>query len=244
LVDSRFATTQWSRVIAARDGAGEEAREALTSLCEAYWYPLYAFVRRKEGDAETARDLTQAYFAELLETEMLRAVSPSAGRFRSFLLASLEHFLSHEREKARALKRGGGVAHLSLDALAAENRYRHEPADDLTPAEIFERRWALAVLERALERLRQEERRAGTGDRFERLKSYLTGLESTETYREVAADLGITEVAARGAVHRLRKRFGRVLRAEIGETVVNPEEVDDEVRHLLSILGSRGSMSA
>ena len=228
-----FATTQWNMVLAARDGTATEARRALELLCEAYWYPLYAFVRRRGHEADEARDLTQAFFADLLGRDFLAAVDRSKGRFRSFLLASLEHFLSHERDKAHALKKGGGVPPLSLDSAMAETRYSHEPADRVTPETVFERRWGLTVMERAMDRLRAE---SAKDERFERLKPYLTGSDEHTPYKEAAEALGMTETAVKAAVHRLRQRFGRLLREEIAQTVADPAEVDDELRHLLSVV--------
>jgi RNA polymerase sigma-70 factor (ECF subfamily) len=223
-------------VRSARDGSDSEARRALEDLCQTYWTPLYVFVRRQGYDAEAASDLTQAYFTELLEKDFLSAVEPTAGRFRSFLLASLKHFLSHQRDRERALKRGGGVSTLSLDADSAEARFGEQVCDDLTPEQVFERQWALTMLERALERLRQEANEAGSAAQFERLKGYLTGQAGRAPYSEVAADLGMSEGAVRTAVHRLRKRFGAMLRAEITDTVADPDEADDEIRHLLSVI--------
>ncbi len=234
---SGFATTQWSQVLAARDGSETEARAALAVLFEAYWYPLYAYVRRQGSSPEEAADLTQAFFAYFLEEDLLKTVEPSEGRFRSFLLATLKHFLSHEREKARALKRGGGQVGISLDAKLAESRYGYEPADNLTPDQVFERRWALVVLERSLEKLADKESSAGNGVRFEKLKPYLVGEEPHLPYREVAAELDLSEVAVRGAVHRLRQSFGQLLRDEIAMTVADPDQVDEEVRHLLVAVG-------
>jgi DNA-directed RNA polymerase specialized sigma24 family protein len=228
-----FATTQWNVVLAARDGTATEARRALELLCEAYWYPLYAFVRRRGHEADEARDLTQAFFADLLGRDFLGAVDRSKGRFRSFLLASLEHFLSHERDKAHALKKGGGVPPLSLDAAMAETRYSHEPADRVTPETVFERRWGLTVMERAMERLRTE---SAEDQRFERLRPYLTGSDEHTPYKEAAEALAMTETAVKAAVHRLRQRFGRLLREEIAQTVADPAEVDDELRHLLAVV--------
>jgi RNA polymerase sigma-70 factor (ECF subfamily) len=235
-VNGGFTTTQWSRVLSARDGSDSDARSALESLCHTYWYPLYAFVRRQGHDPEEARDLTQAYFAELLEKNFLKAVEPSAGRFRSFLLASLKNFLSHERDRGRALKRGGGAQIISLDTANAEARLGAEAADLLTPEEIFERQWALTVLERALERLRRDSAELGSETQFETLKGYLTGEASRAPYSEVAAELGMSEGAVRTAVHRLRKRFGKMLRAEIADTVADPAHAADEIRHLLSVI--------
>ncbi len=233
---AKFTTTQWSRVQTARDGNDSEARRALNELCQSYWHPLYAFIRRQGHDPDGAGDLTQAFFAELLEKDLLRLVDPSAGRFRSFLLASLKHFLSHERDRARALKRGGGVQTVSLDARAAEDRLDSRAVDRLTPEEIYERQWALTALDRSLDRLHRAAVESGTAEQFERLKPYLTGEASRAPYREVAAELGMTEGAVRGAVHRLRRRFGETLRAEIAETVADPADVDDEIRHLLTVI--------
>lgn len=232
-VSRRFATTQWNVVLAARDGSDSQARQALEALCEAYWYPLYAYVRRRGHPADEARDLTQAFFADLLGRDFLGVIDQSKGRFRSFLLASLEHFLSHERDKERALKKGGGARTLSLDADIAETRYRHEPADPLTPELVFERRWGLTVMQRAMERLQTEF--ADQTERFEHLKPCLTGA-NPDRFRDVAVALGMTETAVKAAVHRLRQRYGRLLREEIAETVASAAEVDEEVRHLLGVI--------
>jgi DNA-directed RNA polymerase specialized sigma24 family protein len=232
-LSNRFATTQWNVVLAARNGSESQARAALELLCDAYWFPLYAYVRRRGHAADEARDLTQEFFADLLSRDFLAAIDQSKGRFRSFLLASLEHFLSHERDRQRALKKGGSVRTMSLDANAAETRYHHEPADQLTPELVFERRWGLTVMERAMERLRAE-----TGDqaeRFERLKPCLTG-DHPDRYREIATALGMTEAAVKTAVHRLRERYGRLLRDEVAATVASPADVDEELRHLLGVL--------
>jgi RNA polymerase sigma factor (sigma-70 family) len=232
-MSERFATTQWSLVLAARDGTEGEARQALESLCEAYWYPLYAYVRHRGHDAEESRDLTQAFFAHLLGRDFLGAVDRSKGRFRSFLLASLENFLSHARDRERALKRGGGARLLPLDTDTAETRYRQEPVERLTPELVFERRWGLTVMERAMERLQAES--ADEPERFERLKPCLTGSDHAP-YREIAEGLGTSETAVKAAVHRLRQRYGRLLREQIAETVADTAEVDDELRHLLGVV--------
>ena len=213
------------------------ARRALAALCEAYWYPIYAFVRRQGSSAEDAADLTQGYLLQLLEKGALKGLRPEAGRFRSFLFASIKHYLSNERDRARALKRGGGLAPFPLDAEAAESRYRIEPADSLTPEKLFEKRWATTVLQRAMVRMRSEIAEAGDIGRFERLKNYLTGDDPEPAYRTIAAELGMTESAVGVAVHRLRRRFGESLRAEIAETVADPREIDEEIRYLLSSLG-------
>jgi RNA polymerase sigma-70 factor (ECF subfamily) len=231
---ARFPTTQWSVVFAAQDATGTAAREALESLCGAYWYPLYAYTRSRGNDPETARDLTQAFFAHLLERDLLQPVDRAKGRFRAFLLASLKNFLSHERDKVQALKRGGGVPTLALEAADAEGRFSHEPVDRLTPEQIFERRWGLTLMERAMERL--EAASAGRPGQFDRLKGYLTGAEPTVAYRQAAADLGLSEGAVKTAVHRLRKEYGQILREEIRATIAQPDELDDELRHLLAVV--------
>jgi RNA polymerase sigma-70 factor (ECF subfamily) len=232
----RFATTSWTQVLAARASPSSESRAALESLCKIYWYPLYAFVRRQGFGPEESRDLTQSYFSELLEKGYLEDFNPSRGRFRVFLKASLQHFLSKERDRSRTLKRGGRVGILSLDDRDPEGRYRHEPVDRLTPEEIFERRWALVILERALGRLRSEFSERGRGEEFEILKGYLTGEAPKVPYRQAAATLQTTEEAVKTSVHRLRQKFGKLLREEIAETVSTPEEIDDEVRHLLKTI--------
>jgi RNA polymerase sigma-70 factor (ECF subfamily) len=230
---SRFATTQWNVVLAAREGSESQARLALESLCETYWFPLYAYVRRRGYAVDDARDLTQAFFADLLSRDFFGGIDRSRGRFRSFLLASLEHFLSHQRDKEQALKRGGATRTLSLDVAAAETRYRHEPTDHLTPERVFERRWGLTVMERAMQRLQAE--CSDQPARFEQLKPCLTG-DDPDRYREIAAALGVTDGAVKTAVHRLRERYGRLLREEVAETVASPEDVDEEVRYLLNVL--------
>jgi RNA polymerase sigma-70 factor (ECF subfamily) len=237
----RFATTSWSHILAARGtSSSPEARQALEALCQAYWYPLYAFVRRQGFAAEESRDLTQAYFAALLEKGYLDDFDPARGRFRVFLRASVKHFLSKEREKAQAWKRGGRTDVVSLDAQDAEGRYRHEIADRLDPEQVYERRWALTLLERALSKLRKEFGAGGRDREFERLKGFLTGDAPKVPYREVAADLQVSEGAVKTSVHRLRQRFGALLREEIEATVGRPDDVDDEVRHLLGVIAPWG----
>jgi len=235
----RWATTSWTQVLAARDAPSNEARQALEDLCQAYWYPLYAFVRHQGYDPEASRDLTQAYFAELLEKDYLADFDPELGRFRVFLKTSLKHFLSKEREKAQAWKRGGRTSVVSLDA-DVETRYRLEPVDRLTPETLYERRWALTLVERVLAKVRDESREAGREKEFDRFKGLLTGQQPSVPYRELAAELDTTEDAVKASVRRLRQRFGKMLRDEIGATVASPEEVDDEVRHLLGVIAPWG----
>lgn len=220
-------------MLAARDGSDTEARRALEGLCQIYWQPLYAYVRHHGSNPEEASDLTQGFFAELLEKEFLADVDPSKGRFRAFLLASLRHFLSHERDRVRALKRGGGTTTISLDIQSGEKSYAIQIAEEMTPEDVFEVRWAMTVLDRAVGRLEQELAEAGTSDQFEKLQPYLTSGDTQVPYRETASALGMSESGIKSAVRRLRRRLGQCLRSEIAETVADPAEVDDEVRFLL-----------
>jgi RNA polymerase sigma factor (sigma-70 family) len=234
----RFPTTRWSRVVAAGDLAAPEASEALAALCAAYWYPLYAFIRRKGHGPDEALDLTQEYFARLLEHGTVAAADPGKGRFRSFLLADCTHFLAHRREHDRALKRGGGIAPLSIDARDAEGRYVLEPSHSRTPEHLFERDWALAMLEGVLARLRGEYHDAGRGEVFEVLKVALSEDPRSIPQAELAARLGISEGAVQVAVHRLRKRYRALVREAIAATVADEAEVEGEIRELFAALGS------
>jgi RNA polymerase sigma factor (sigma-70 family) len=231
-----FATTHWSVVLAAGHSSVPGGREALEKLCRAYWYPLYAFVRRQGGTPHDAQDSIQEFFAWLIERKQLRVVDSERGKFRSFLLATLKHFLSDERKKARAQKRGGGRELLSLDAQSAEDRFGLEPATDLTPEKIFERRWALTVMEQTVARLRQEYAAAGRAELFEELKHFQPGEEAVPSYAEVAVRLGLTESAVKSAIYRLRQRHGDLLREEIAQTVATPAEVDEEIRYLIAVM--------
>jgi RNA polymerase sigma factor (sigma-70 family) len=230
-----FATTRWSLVAAAQDPAAPEARQALAELCAAYWYPVYAYVRRRGHDHHAAQDLTQGFFARLLEKNDLAAADETRGRFRSFLLTACQHFLANEHDRATAQKRGGGQAHVPLDFADADGRYTREPADQTTPERVFDRQWALGVLDRVLAGLRNEYAESGRIRLFDTLKGSLTG--STETgYAELADRLGMTEGAVKVAIHRLRQRYRDRLRAAIAETVATPEEVEDEIRDLFTAL--------
>jgi RNA polymerase sigma factor (sigma-70 family) len=231
---SGFPTTAWTVVSRARSGVDSEAREALASLCAAYWLPLYSFARRLGHTSEDALDLTQGYFALLLEKDYLADVRLREGRFRAFLLTSFRYFLSKERDRARALKRGGGRVLLSIDAPEAEGRHADEPLEMLDPEAVFERRWALTILERAMARLRHEFAATGRTVEFEQLEAYLTGIEPKTPYQSAAERLGTTEGAIKKMVHRLRQRYGLLLREEIAATVADPEEIDAELRHLLA----------
>ncbi len=235
-----FATTHWSMVLAAGKGESPDADAALATLCQRYWYPLYAFVRRLGHQPADAQDLTQEFFARLLEKQYLRAADPERGRFRSFLLSAVKHFLSKERDRAKARKRGGGRKVLPLDFEAGESRYSLEPAHEITAEKVYERRWALTLLDQVFARLREEFDRASKRNEFDRLKVYLTGEATALGYRDVAAELGMTEGAVKVAVHRLRRRYRELVREEIAHTVAGPEDVDEELRRLFAALRSPG----
>ena len=222
--------------MAAGRDSSPEAETALATLCETYWFPLYAFVRRQGYDAQDAQDLTQGFFTRLLEKEDLRDVQRERGKFRSFLLASMKHFLMNEWDRTQAQKRGGGQRVLSVDFDEAESRIRLELSHEQTPEVIFEKQWALTLLERVRAVLREESVRAHKAEQFDRLQVYLTGEKSPGTYAEVAGELGISEAAVKMAVSRLRRRFHDCLRKEIAQTVATPDDVDDEVRSLIDAL--------
>jgi RNA polymerase sigma-70 factor (ECF subfamily) len=234
----RFETTHWSVVLAARDRDAPRAEQALAALCAAYWYPLYAFVRRQGHDPDRAADLTQEFFARLLEKDYLKAVDRAKGRFRSFLLAACKHFLANVHDREVALKRGGGRRPVSIDQRDAEGRYLCEPAHDLTPERLFERRWALTLLDRALDQVSREFHRGGKGVLYDRLKVVLTGAAEAASYARLGAELGMTEDAVKKAAQRLRQRYRAVLRELVAETVEEPGQVEDEIRALFAILAS------
>jgi RNA polymerase sigma factor (sigma-70 family) len=226
-----FATTHWSTVLAAGQTQVPGSAGALEKLCQTYWYPLYAYVRRCGVDTHGAEDLTQEFLARFLAGNHVAKASPAKGRFRFYLLSALKHFLSDTWDHQRRLKRGGGQTVVSLDGPVGEARYRLEPRDNSSPDRIFERRWALTLLEQVLSRLEQEYRDAGKSALFHRLKGFLTDEESS-AYPQAARDLEMSEGALRVAVHRLRRRYGEVLRLEIAHTVADPDEVAEEMRHL------------
>ena len=234
---AQFAPTHWSVVLTAAGRDSPEAAGALAQLCQDYWYPLYAFVRRKGFAPHEAQDLTQDFFARLLEKNILKAADPAKGKFRSFLLGSLQNFLNNEWDRRQAAKRGGHAVTFSLDDTTAEDRYRLEPADHLTPERIFERRWALTLLEKVHAQLKAECLAEGKGGQFEALQVYLSGEPKAGNYGESAVLLGLNEGTVRVAVHRLRKRLGQLLRKEVGRTVANPKDVDEEINNLLMALG-------
>ena len=235
-----FQTTSWSLIVKATAGGESEARAALALLCETYWPPVYAFIRRKGHSPADAEDLTQAYFARFLEKRYLEDFRPEAGRFRTFLRASVGHFLANEWHRERTLKRGAGRPPMSLDAAQAEPRLERELVDALTPETLFERQWAATMLRRCLLRLGAEHDGPGSRERFEKLKPHLVGDGGASSYGALARELGTTETAARVAVHRLRKRFCTLLREEVLRTVTDPGDVDAELRWLLTTVRSEG----
>jgi RNA polymerase sigma factor (sigma-70 family) len=230
---SSFPTTLWTVVLRAGRDEPAQARAALAQLCQGYWYPLYSFIRRRGHSPHDAQDLTQAFFAHLLEKGGLGRVDPEQGRFRTFLLASLKNLLANDWDKSHALKRGGGQSIVSLDQESAESRYRLEPSHDMTPERHFERQWAMTLLDQVLAALRDEYHAGGKGDLFEELKAVLTG--QTGAYTDIAARLHRSEGAIKVAVHRLRHRYRELMRARVAETVGN-DDVEDELRHLLAAL--------
>ncbi len=233
---SRFATTHWSIVLAAGSPSSSHYQEALSTLCQTYWFPLYAYLRRHGYNTHQAEDYTQAFFAYLLEKRGLRVVDPQQGKFRSFLLATLKHFVGDERDRARAQKRGGGQTILSLDFENAENQYAIEPAHELSPEKLFEKSWALTVLDRAMAQLKAESVSTNRQKLFDRLKVYLTAKRDSIPYRDVAAELDMTEGAVKVAVHRLRSRYRELLREEIAQTVATEGEIEEEIRNLFAAL--------
>lgn len=231
---SPFPTTRWTLVLAAGDPHRKEARSALVSLYESYWYPLYAYLRRRGYQADQAQDLTQEFFIRLLEGRYLDRANPEKGRFRAFILTSLKFFVADEEDRRRALKRGGGAI-VPVEFACGEERYQREPAHDETPERIFERRWALAVLDRVVEKLRNEFALHGHPEHFGRLKVFLLG-QSEAPYAALAREMNITEGALKVAVHRLRKQYRELFRQEIADTVVDPAEVESELRYLAAVL--------
>ena len=234
----QFQTTHWGLVLAAGERFSETGKAALERLCAIYWYPIYAYVRRQGQTVENAQDLTQEFFVRLLENQSLKVADPQRGRFRSFLLTALKHFLVNEWERTRAAKRGGASAFLSWDELNAEGRYGAEPIDGLTPDRIYEKRWAVTLLEQSLARLRADYVAEQKEEVFDRLKPYVWGDTAVEGYAAVAESLGLSHGALRVAMHRLRERYRERLRAEVAATVTTQAEIDEELRHLAHVLRS------
>ena len=222
--------------MAAGDTKSPQAKEALEKLCRAYWHPLYAYVRRKGYNPDAAQDLTQEFFSRLLARNYLSVADRNKGKFRSFLLGSLEHFLAREWTKAHAQKRGGGQPLFSLDEMDAENRYLREPIHELTAEKIFDRRWATTLLDQAMARLREECLATHKGDLFERVEGFLSGEKGEASYADVGAALNMSEGAIKVAVHRLRQRYGELVRAEIAQTVTDPKQADEELHYLFAVL--------
>jgi RNA polymerase sigma-70 factor (ECF subfamily) len=233
-----FATTHWTVVLAAGRGDSRDADMALEELCRTYWYPLYAYVRRHGHSREDAEDLTQSFFARLLEKNYLEGVTSDGGKFRSFLLVALKRFLANEWDRANRQKRGGGVVPLSLDWQDAESRYQIAPANNLSPDKLYDRAWALIVLERVITRLQDESGTEGKAGQYEQLKPFLMVGKSEIPYARAAAELKMSEGAVRVAVHRLRRRYRELLREEIAQTLANPAQADEEMQALFSALAS------
>jgi RNA polymerase sigma factor (sigma-70 family) len=234
-----FATTHWSVVLAAGQEASSRSAEAMEQLCRAYWYPLYVYVRRRGSNPEDAEDLTQEFFARFLAGNYLVRADRERGRFRTFLLHALEHFLINEWRRAQCAKRGGGTTTFSLDVQAAERRYSSEPAVTLTPERAYEKQWAATLLEQVLSSLKQEYADAGNRRVFSELADLLWGKDGSVSFAEIGARLDMTEGAARGAMHRLRTRYRERLRREVAQTVAEPGAVDEELRYLISVVSQR-----
>jgi RNA polymerase sigma factor (sigma-70 family) len=231
---SQFPTTRWTLVVAAGDPQRKDARSALVSLCENYWYPLYAYLRRRGYAPDQAQDLTQEFFMRVLEGRYLDRADPEKGRFRSFILTSLKFFVADEQDRQRAQKRGGGAV-VSFEFSSGEERYQREPGHYETPDRIFERRWALSMLERVMERLRDEFVQHGRPENFERMKVFLLG-QSEAPYADLAREINTSEGALKVAIHRLRKRYRELFRQEIADTVADPAKVESELRYLAAVL--------
>lgn len=231
-----FATTHWSLVIAAGRRSTPEAETALEQLCRTYWYPLYAFIRRRGHPAETAQDLTQGFFVRLLEKDCLAAADRTRGKFRTFLLAALKNFLSHESQKERAAKRGGDRIHLSLYREEGEARYLAESVEAMTPEKLYEKRWATTVIEQALQALRAEYQQAGNQALFDRLKDHIWG-DKSASYTDIAKAFDMNEGSVKAAAFRLRKRFAKALRDVISNTVHSPQTVEEELKTLIEAFG-------
>ena len=233
----RFATTRWSVVQAATQRKTPEACQALETLCQTYWFPVYAYLRRWGHAQDTAEDYTQGFFTHLLERDGFRLADPKRGRFRSFLLSALKNFIANQQDRTRALKRGGGHTTLSLDLAEAEGRYAVQSGRTSSPEHVFERSWALTILDRAMAQLQSELVGRGKGELFDHLKGYMAVDSDTVPYQQAAQTLGMTENAVKVAVHRLRKRYRELLRDEISQTVSDQAQIDEEIGSLFAALG-------
>lgn len=231
-----FATTHWSVVLEAGENKSDGSRAALETLCQNYWRPIYTYIRRRGHPPHEAEDLTQTFLAHFLERKLLSVVDRQRGRFRTFLLHACEYFLAKEWRNATRLKRGGGQQVLSLDLAAAEDWYQNEPADQMTPERLYERQWVLSLLELTMDRLRQEWAAAGKSTQFATLQVFLSGERKSMTCGQAALELGMSEGAVRTAVHRLRQQYAEILRAEVRQTLSREEDLEEELRRLLSVL--------
>ncbi len=231
-----FPLTAWTRIGKVKDATPSQSRTALAELCEAYWRPVYAFIRKKGNDPHRAADLTQGFFALLIEPGALAAVTEGKGKFRSFLMAACTHFMSNQRTYERALKRGGGRFTISIDQFKGEEWLRLEPFHELTPDRIFLREWAATLLRRVMSRLEAEAEAKGRARLFERIRPALLGREASPQYREIAADFGLSEATIKVAVHRYRNRYRLLLRDEIARTLDDPAEIDEEITTLIAAL--------
>jgi len=232
----QFTTTHWSVVLAAGDQTSPRVEQALTRLCQTYWFPIYAFVRKRGHSPEQAQDLTQEFFAGFLEKNHVAKAARERGRFRSFLMTSVENFLRNENDRARAQKRGGGRKLISLDEQDAEERYLCEPATEMDPAKTFEQRWAATLLGAVLTRLQEEFGATGRGDLFESLQAHLWGDSQSIPYPQLAEQFGLSLANVKTTAHRLRQRYRELLREEIAHTVALPSQIDDEIRHLMKVV--------
>lgn len=232
-----FVTTHWSVVLAAQDKDSPQAAEALERLCRVYWYPLYAHVRRLGHGPQDAEDLTQEFFARLLQKDYLQAADPAKGRFRTFLLVALKRFLANEWDRTHAVKRGGGRAIIPLDTGLAERLYTNDSSAESSPERAYERRWALALVEQALKNVREEYERQDKTREFEHLKPYLNAERGSIPYAQIALEFGLAESTARVLVHRLRARFREIFREEVAHTLAGSEDIAEEMRHLMEVLG-------
>jgi len=238
-MDGRFKTTHWSLVRAGGDSADPVQRhEALATLCRIYWPPVYDYIRCRGNDAESARDLTQGFFAQLLDKEYVKKADRERGKFRSFLLTCVKGYVADERDRVQARKRGGGLTILPLEFETAESSFLYEPADPRTPETIFDKRWAVAVVKQAVSRLEQEMERSGKQGQLKRLRPWLTGKGPASRYETLAADLGMSEQALRVTIHRLRRRLGHLLREEVASTLSDRAQLDAEMHSLFEALGS------
>jgi RNA polymerase sigma-70 factor (ECF subfamily) len=231
-----FATTHWTAVLAAGHGGSQQSEVALEELCRTYWFPLYAYARRQGHSREDAEDLTQGFFARLLEKQYLEGVTSEKGKFRAFLLMALKRFMANEWDHANRQKRGGGVTPLSLDWQDAETRYQINPSHELSPDKLYDRAWAMVTLERVITRLRDEHTAEGKASQYEQLKPFLMMVKSDLPYAQAAAALNMSEGTVRVVVHRLRRRYRELLRDEITQTLTDPFQADDELRALFSAL--------